>query len=308
MISSFFNRTKPINMLFIVLYAVFFYGLTRFYLYKADWSAGALTGYAGQILVLVFSIFLISFIIRKNALCENNSYSALLFVAFMALFPQIFVSPEIIMANLFVLLALRRIISIRSFIQVKQKLFDASLWICVSALFYEWTLVFLLLVFAAIMVYRVGEYRNWLVPFVAVFVVGMLLLTYVIWFRDLHWVRETFPFSVDFYSIRTMTPGFISAVVLIVLTGLVSVISFITRYKTKPSGVQSSLLLIVIAMLLACGVASVSNNRESDEVVFALFPVAVLAANYLQEIVRPWWKESLLWFFVAAPFILLFIN
>ncbi|WP_461533199.1 DUF6427 family protein [Sinomicrobium sp.] len=308
MISSFFNRTKPINILFIVVYMAFFYCLSRFFLYRPEWNIGAMTTYIGLFLVLVFSVFLINFIVRKNALCENNSYSSLLFVTLISLFPQIFVSPEIVVANLFVLLALRRIISIRSFIKVKQKLFDASLWICVSALFYEWTLLFLLLVFAAIVVYRVGDYKNWLVPLVSAFVVGILLLTYVIWMRDMNWVEEKFLFSIDFYSVKTKTLGFISAVSFTVLIGLVSIISFIRHYKAKPSVVQSSLLLVIVAMFIGCGVAFVSNNRESDELIFALFPVAVLTANYLQEIKKIWWKDGLLWLFAAAPFILLFIN
>ena len=307
MISSFFNRAKPINLLLIALYVGFFYWMTQFCLYDTQWTVPAFFARFTGFVVLVFSIFLTNFIIRKNALCEGNSYAPLLFVAFLSLFPQIFRSGEIIMANLFVLLALRRMISIRSLIQIKQKIFDAALWICVAALFYEWALLFLLVVFASILVYRLGDYRNWLVPFVSAFVVVLLLFTYVIWFADLEWVKEVFPFSVNFYSIKTKTVGFILPVALIIFFSLLALAAFIANYKAKPSAIQSSLLLIIITLLAAAGVAAVSNNRESDEVVFAFFPASVLITNYLQLISRKWWKEFILWLFVILPVVLLFI-
>lgn len=308
MISSFFNRAKPINFLLITLYMGFFYWITQFYLYDTAWTVPVFFTYTGVFLVIVFSIFLANFIIRKNVLSNGNSYAILLFVLFLSLFPQIFRSSEIVMANLFVLLALRRIISIRSLLQIKQKIFDASLWVCVAALFYEWALLFLLVVFASIPVYRLGDYRNWLVPFVAVFTVAVLLFTYVIWFSGMGWLIEVFPFSLDFYSIKTMTSGFILPVALIAFFTLLSLVSFIANYKTKPSVVQSSLLLVIIALLVGSGIAAVSNNRESDEVIFAFFPASVLIANYLQLISRKWWKEFVLWLFVALPVVLLFIQ
>ncbi|SFW64062.1 hypothetical protein SAMN02927921_02908 [Sinomicrobium oceani] len=307
MISSFFNGAKPINFLLIVLYVGFFYWITQFYLYDTVWTGGELLSRFFTFLVVVFSVFLVNFIIRKNTLCEGNAYGALLFVLFLCAFPQIFRSPEIIMANLFVLLALRRMISIRSLIQIKQKIFDAALWICVAGLFYEWTLVFLVVVFAAVLVYRIGDYRNWLVPFVAVFVVGLLLVTYVAWCSDMAWVRQTFPFSVSFYSARTTTAGFVIPLVLIALFSFMSLAVFLANYKSKPSALQSSLLLVVITLLVASGIAAISNNRESDEVVFTFFPAAVLMANYLQLLTRKWWKEFVLWVFVALPVILLFV-
>lgn len=307
MISSFFNRAKPINLLLIVFYVGFFYWMTQFYLYDTDWTGPVLLSRFFVFLVVVFSVFLASFIIRKNTLCEGNSYAALLLVTFLCLFPQIFRSSEIIMANLFVLLAFRRMISIRSLIQIKQKLFDAALWICVAALFYEWALLFLLVVFASILVYRLGDYRNWLVPFVAVFVVALLLCTYVIWFADLEWIKEIFPFSVNFYSIRTKTAGFVLPIALIIFFSLLSLAAFIANYKTKPSAVQSSLLVVIIALLAAAGIAAISNNRESDEVVFAFFPASVLITNYLQLISKKWWKEFILWMFLILPVVLLFI-
>ncbi|MBC9797452.1 DUF6427 family protein [Sinomicrobium weinanense] len=308
MISSFFNRAKPINFLLISLYLGFFYWITQIYLYDTGWTVPVFFSYAGVFLAIVFSVFLANFIIRKNALCTGNSYAVLLFVMFLTLFPQIFRSSEIIMANLFVLLALRRVISIRSLLQIKQKIFDASLWVCVAALFYEWALLFLLVVFAAILIYRFGDYRNWLVPLVAIFTVGVLLSTYVIWFTGIDWFVDVFSFSVDFYSIKTRTIGFILPVALIAFFTLLSLAAFIANYKAKSTGVQSSLLLVIIALLVGTGIAAVSNNRESDEVVFTFFPAAVLMANYLQLITRKWWKESILWLFIILPVALLFIG
>lgn len=308
MISSFFNRAKPINFLLISLYMGFFYWITQFYLYDTVWNVPVFFSCSVFFFVILFSVFIVNFIIRKNALCEGNSYAVLLYVLFLCLFPQIFRSTEIVMANFFVLLALRRVISIRSLIQIRQKIFDASLWICVASLFYEWALLFLIVVFASIIVYRLGDYRNWLVPFVAMFTVAILLFTYAIWFTGMDWFVEIFRFSVNFYSIKTKTIGFILPVVLIAFFSLISLVAFMANYKAKPSVVQSALLLVVIALFAGAGIAAVSNNRESDEVIFAFFPASVLITNYLQLISKRWWKESVLWLFLILPVLLLFVS
>src|SRR5690606_34814998 len=91
------------------------------------------------LIFIVFSVFLTNFICKKNGLTKDNTYAMLLFALVLTLFPNVFTNIKVIFANVFILLAIRRIISLKSYHNIKVKLFDASLLICVATIFYEWS-------------------------------------------------------------------------------------------------------------------------------------------------------------------------
>jgi hypothetical protein len=70
-------------------------------------------------------------------------------------------------ANFFILLAFRRLISLQSLKASKEKIFDASFWIIVAALFQFWSILYLVLVFISIIFHVSRDYRNWFLPFIA---------------------------------------------------------------------------------------------------------------------------------------------
>src|SRR5690606_40717931 len=69
-----------------------------------------------------------------------------------------------ILANFFVMLALWRLLTLKSIRGVKHKIFDATILICIASLFYDWALVLLLLILMVINSYDRKTFKNWLVP------------------------------------------------------------------------------------------------------------------------------------------------
>ena len=56
----------------------------------------------------------------------------------------------------------------------KEKIFDASFWILLAALFHFWSIFYIVLVFIAIILHVSKDYRNWVIPFIALFAVTIL--------------------------------------------------------------------------------------------------------------------------------------
>src|SRR5690606_22800692 len=125
-------------------------------------------------LVSISSLALINFITLKNTLTKNNNYTVLLFFVFILFFPKIFQNGEVLLSNFFLLLSLRRLVSLKSMKEPKEKLFDASFWIFIAALFHFWNIVYILLVFVSIVLHVSRDYKNWLIPFIALFSVSVL--------------------------------------------------------------------------------------------------------------------------------------
>ena len=124
--------------------------------------------------MLLFSVFVVDFIIKRNKLTEANSFAMLFYAILIVAFPETLLDNDAILCSTFLLFASRRLISIRSLKNIKLKIFDATLWVMVSSIFYDWAILYLLLVFAAIYIYEPKNVRNWMVPLAAVFTVFMI--------------------------------------------------------------------------------------------------------------------------------------
>jgi len=89
----------------------------------------------------------------------------------------------VVLANVFILLSLRRIFSLRSYKNCEQKILDATIWIVVGSIFYFWSLLLFIPLYVAIMSVPVKGIRYYLIP-----IVGWLGLLFVV--MAYHLVKE----------------------------------------------------------------------------------------------------------------------
>lgn len=307
MISSIFGRTKPINFIFLALFAFCFLLAYYFLGSSPGFTLAQLPDILITVVLLTFTMMLIEFINRKNALTMDNSFLSFFFLLYLCMFPRIFADVEVIVAHVFVLLSFRRIISIRSGQDIRAKIFDGSLWIFTAAFFYNWSVVFLVMVFAGIFLYGVNYYKNLLVPFVAMLVIMILSVTWKLWLGDeLVWTSffEKAPtLSFDKYAdLRFVIPVvFVSAMSLI--SGLYYFMKVSGRaYKARIPG-----WLIIIFFLLAGLLVALVESANTSELIFAGFPLCVMMTNYLQSLKRKWLQELFLWAFLLLPILVLFL-
>src|SRR5690606_23381322 len=119
------------------------------------------------------------------------------------LFPKTLNNPTLVISNFFILLALRRLISLQSLLTPKEKIFDASIWIFVAAIFHFWSILFILLVFVSIILHVSRDYRNWLLPYIAL-VTAVIIFTFAALafdetLFDYVWDRTTIDVKFDYF-------------------------------------------------------------------------------------------------------------
>ncbi|MGX7667833.1 DUF6427 family protein [Flavobacterium pedocola] len=306
MIASLFNKSRPINYVLIGLMLVVFY-----FLYLSgdlSWTQHYyMTAQKVMLLaVLVVSMFLVRFITKRNGLSKDNSYAAFLFGIFLILFPTVLVNTNVILANFFLLLALRRLISMQSLITPKEKIFDASLWIFVASLFHFWCILFLILVFISIIFHVSGDYRNWIIPFIALFAVATVFLLAVllidhsligfVW----HQIQLSFDFTYFENIFQNIALAFFSSVaVLFFSTQLISL-------SNRPLNMQSSYKKILFTFLLGVGIYVLSADKNNSFLMFTFFPLSVLGTNFLESQENNWVKEGVLGGIVVVALVIFF--
>ena len=294
MLASVFNKSRPVNYVLIGAVLILSYFL---YLSKDPaWTQNYLliAQKAGLLLLLAGALFLTNFITRRNTLSKANTYAMFLFMVFLILFPTTLVNINIIIANFFLLLALRRLISLQSLITPKEKIFDASFWIFAAAIFHFWCIAFIVLVFISIVFHVSRDYRNWLIPFIAFFAVSVLYLMAGLMVSEgfFETITENIAISFDF----TYFENIYQNIALAVYSSIVVLFAFpyIFSITSKPLNLQSSHKKIIYSFLIGVGIYVLSANKNNSFLVFTFAPLAIMGANFFESQENKWFKEVVL--------------
>lgn len=304
MLTSFFSKSKPINFTVAAVYILVFYfvvGVQDFF----SMSFPGIFKETGIFILLLLSLILVNFIAKRNELTSRNAYKTIVFAGFVCMLLETLQNDAVVVANFFVLLALRRIISLRSQRETIQKVFDATFWILVASLFYFWSVLFLLVVFAGILLYTGINFKTLLVPGIAFLIVLSLVTTGDLLINDsFYTMQEWYQASnFDFTAYRELH-NLIPVAFLLALTLWASFFFMIVIQKAG-SNVKASLLLVFITMLVALFLAIMAPNKNTSELLFFLAPLAIVVTNYFQMLQDKWFREILLAVIILMPLIIL---
>jgi hypothetical protein len=303
MISSIFGKTKPINFIILMGFLFVFYWTVHITIYKTELITESILINTFVVSVLLFSVFVVDFIIKRNKITMPNSYGILFYVLLIVVFPETLSDYNAILCSSFVLLATRRLLSIKSLKDIKLKIFDATLWILVSSIFYNWAIIFLILVFVTIYIYDPKNIRNWLVVFVAACSYFLTLYAFLIVIDQPNFFvsNYSYEFNQNVLGILNWSTG-----VKILLFSIVNVvfgaIGFLKLGKTGV-GKITTLRLISLLFLLGLAVNLLSTPGTNRAILITFFPSVIFITNYLESIKRNNIKEVVLTLSVFVPLV-----
>ena len=163
MLTSFFGNSKSINYILLAAALPLVLGL-RYWIVVSHLpnfiQAGALIGQCG---LLIFSMLLLDFVIRKNKLTQPNTYGLWWFFCgiIAGVEPGNFLQALVLTLSL---LSLRRIMSLTNEQNLEKKIFDAALWIFIVSVFYPWFLWMILALYMAVAQLNPIAWRHYLIP------------------------------------------------------------------------------------------------------------------------------------------------
>jgi hypothetical protein len=307
MIASVFKKSTPLNYALIVFLVLFFFFIYQ--IQDTSWmSSGVLLLKKGlTFLVVLASIFLTSFIGKRNGLTKDSSYTAIIFLLLLLFFPSILNNLNILLANFFILLALRRLISLQSMKASKEKIFDASLWIILASLFHFWCILFLILVFISIIFHVSRDYTNWVLPFIAFFTVAIFFtfFTSIFGINTVVYLQKSTQISlaIDYFTNSTQN----LALSIYVSVALFFVFSMFITLSHRPSILQTSYKKIVASFFIGVMVFLLSANKSSDLLLLTTAPLAILASAHI-EYSQTKFKQEMVFTAVLLSSLFLFIS
>ncbi|WP_347373648.1 DUF6427 family protein [Aequorivita sp. Q41] len=316
MLTRFFGKSNPINYLILGIFIIAGYlGI----LLKTPLvvSAYQIFLHVSFIILSVLSMWLLDFIIRKNSLTKNNTYAILFFTCFMGMLPVIFLQPKILLANAFLILALRRIMSLHSDKNSTKKILDTSIWISLASLFYFWSLLFFVPLWIAIIQKPNTNYKQMLMPFIGFLAIFSITTAYHLLVNDsIAWIfnwQETINLDFSKYNSLSVLVPVTVILAFYIWTGMFRVLK-LSAFFLK---MKSNYLLLLYVSIICVFIALAGPEKTGAELLFILAPVSIIAANYIEKFeaersyetdaIEFWFKEALLWLVVILPFVFLFL-
>ncbi len=302
MISSIFGQSKPINYIIILGFLFLFY-------VGVGWQRlSAMVGFEKILMevvvlaVLLFSIMVVNFIVKRNQISGTNDFTIFYYTLLIVLYPQALQDSNAIMSSFFLLLALRRLISLKSLKNIKLKLFDATFWIAAGSLFYDWVLLFVVLVYIGIYIYEPKNIRNWLVPLISLICAGiilymtLLLVDYTSFVTD-HYRFKIYTASTSIYSVA----GSVKMILYVLLVVIAGIVSFV-KLRKLGMGKVVTMRIITISFIMGMIVTIFKSSETISPIMITFFPAAVLFTKYVEVIKKINIKEVTLILSLVLPF------
>ena len=307
MIASVFKKSTPLNYALVVFLVLFFFFIYQFQDLSWISSVVGLLKKGLTFIVVLASIFLTSFIGKRNGLTKDSGYTAVFYLLFSLFFPSIFNNLNILLANFFILLALRRLISLQSMKASKEKIFDASLWIFVASLFHFWCILFLILVFISIIFHVSRDYTNWVLPFIAFIAVAIFFTFFTSFFgiNTIEYLQKStqINLAIDYFTNPTQNFAFS----IYVSVALFFVFSMFITLSHRLSMTQTSYKKIVASFFIGVLVFVLSANKSSDFLLLTTAPLAILASAHI-EYSQTKFKQEIVFVAVLLSSLFLFVS
>jgi len=308
MISSIFGKTKPINYVILLVFLVLLYGFVHFFQFSNDILEVSYGLKITTIAVLIVTIFLVNFILHRNKITGTNSFGILFYTLLIAIFPEVLMDWQGIICAFFLLLSFRRLVSLKSLKQIRSKIFDATIWILVASFFYDWALLYLIMVFVSIAQYESKNIRSWLVPLAAFFTIFVIAFCVLLLNNNLTFFKEHYQFSLEFDVIFLSKWTYsLKLGVFLLLTLLTMFFAFIQLGKSVLGRIVT-LRLIALYFTLGTAITLVKTTTDTFPIIITFFATVVFLTSYIENIKKPKLKEAFLTASIILPLIGLIIN
>ena len=282
MITSVFRKSTPLNYTLVIIGVIIVFFILQIHLNLGDVSGFVIVNDFLLLTVIFASLFTVNFITKKNGLSKDSAYTVLFYFLFLMFFPSVWIDFNLLLSNFFILLALRRLISMHSAKAPKEKIFDASLWIFMAAIFHFWSILYILLVFITILFNTARDYRNWILPFIAFFVAATIFVLVALFFET-NWIsilleKANINYKIDYFQNNSQNWA-LSIYVTISLFFLVSMVFSISK---KAQIIQSSFNKIISAFIIGLLVFIISPFKSNDVLIFTIAPLAIMATSHIE--------------------------
>ena len=308
MLANFFDKTKPINSLAIgVLFAVFYLIFFLFQENPVFTDVSVLEKGSYLILNLLF-LFFSGVVFIKNGTSKGNLYAPFLMVLLFGMFSATLIGGKTLIVLLLFVLLYWKISSFGIKTNRIASLFDSGLYLGVSILIFNWSVLYVLLLYFALILYRQINIRYLLVPIVGMLVPGILFYTYCLLTDTLPVFYESFHFSVSLDLSSYNNVSVQGAVLLISSVTLISILAVLPQVMSVSNSYRNQYSIILATLVIGIIIIILTPIKDGSEFLYVFLPASIIIAWFVQKIQKKIIKESVLLILTLFSLTLFFFS
>lgn len=252
------------------------------------------------ILIIVIEGFMLNRLIDQHKILpERNNLIAFFYVIFCSSHTALLFTNPIILANLFLILALGQLLKMYNQKNVLEEVFYATFFIAIATLFYFPSILIFLLVWIAFSIIRPFEWRNFMVSILGIIFPLIWLFSYyylVDQLDDFYSNLDVFNNYFSDLSISGFTYVLIGFLILIAITAFGSLIKGLSKNTVRVKN-----LLRIISAFFALSIVSffLTEKDYFATFLFTLIPFSIYTANYFDYLKKYWLANGLIIILVA---------
>ncbi|MEO9571803.1 MAG: DUF6427 family protein [Polaribacter sp.] len=306
MLANFLEKSKPINFIFYLglFFCCFLFSV--FTNLTADVFTWVKVIENISFLLLFLAIFFFyHFVVTKNKLTFDHSYSFFLFTLAIVLFTSKLLDFKILTSLLVYLLFLRKLYSLRSSKNVLQKIFDSGFWLGILCILEPFSMLFFVLIYAAILLHQKITIHNLITPIIAFISPLIIFFSYFLWnnttevFFNHFYLKLSYTFSI--YSFDATLYVFTT----VLLLAFFSILLKSPKTLSVNNTFKKSWLLLIINTVITVLFALAISKKNGTEIVFFLVPASIIIANGF-EVIQKNYIKNILWCLLIAATIITF--
>lgn len=273
------------------------------YLLVAQWiPAQSLFASASSCLLILVEAFLFNYYLSRNDLIKPFSYfPAFLFVMIMGLFPAMCYFHPLIPALLFIILGTGPLLSIYEVNEPYRQLYNAGLMAGIAALFYLPALGLALVLWIALLTYRITGWREWIIPLIGLTTV--FLFGFSIDFIASNWQNSIMDYRhylAQFSApIELQSPPGLLKMGFVMVLGIAGILRIIKEQTGQLISIRKRHALILAIFFVSVAILPLCKNSSWGFFLLAP-PLAYLISHYLGSLKKSWIAEILLFIIIIS--------
>ena len=163
------------------------------------------------------------------------------------------------------------------------------------------------MVFISIIFHVSRDYRNWVLPFIAFFVAGIIsiFLSMILYDNAYGFINTNMlmNFNIDYFTNNYQNLAFS----IYVTVALFFVVSMFASLSNRPQVLHSSFKKIITFFFIGVIIFAVSSNKSNDLLLFTMAPLSIMATSHI-EIKQLKLKQEMVLFVLIACSLFAFFS
>lgn len=308
MLANFLSKSKPINFigLLVFFFVSFSYAVYNSFFFDGFSSDKAIETSTLMVFFLII-FFIFNFINTKNRLTFDNSYAYFLFNILAVVLLTELINYNILIKTIVYLLFLRKIYSLRSNKQTIAKLFDSGFWLGILFILEPISILLFVLMYAGIYLHNKITLHTLFTPIMGFISPLIIYFAYSYWFDKTEDFTSLFYFNTSFNVELYAKSKYLWIISSTFFFTICAIILKSSKALSVNNTFRKNWILLITNFFLLILLTSLIPKKNGSELIYILFPMAIILANGIELIQKTIFRNIVLYVFLIASIFLHFL-